>query len=697
MIDPENSDYIQTMRNRFDASKSGWATVREDYKLDARFASGDPAGQWDADVKSDRSDEGVPALTFDRLNPMVMAIVNSTRKERPQPTVMAGDGGDEETAEVIEGKMRHIQYASRAEVAYAHAELCATIGGWGFYLIEKEYAQKSARPNEPMSYDKEPRVKRLLDPMSSFPDPAVQEPDFSDAEFWLIRQRLKRSEFPKLFADQLPMAFPFDEANGPNPHAGDWGDKDNVWVAKYYWIERKTHHRVSLWDGTEGREADLVQDPYYSQYLAQDETKFPPEWVNGERDEEEVIVHCDLVDGEKKIEETVISADHIPIVAVTGTELVSEGTRRFISAIRYKRDQQKLLNASVSSIAEALGSANHSEYLGVKGAFKSPSWRDGKRHRYLEYEPVDIKGNPAAPPQRDTFEPPIQAATSGMQICIEGLKGAGGQVDNVYQPKDEISGRGVERRQAQADLSNGHFQMNLVDAQWFGGKIMLQMLLRETDTPRKWQNRREDGSQTTVPVLGSQDPNALVPGMENEPHFDPTKGDYGLDIVTGPTYAAKGEMEVDTLLEILKTNPGMWPAYAPIIFKRLGFTDLQEVAELLQPPQIQQAQQAKAQGIPPQAAAQIQQLTASNQQLKGVLQNVLMKLQTKEIETQGKLSIEKLKMVREIVAASIQHGNDHTLQMNDHRIGAAEHLTDLASQAAMTAAQPQPAAQETAA
>jgi hypothetical protein len=686
MINPDTSDYIQTMRQRFDASKTGWSTVREDYRLDCRFASGDPADQWASDVKTDCDDEGVPALVFDRLNPMVMGIVNATRKERPQPTVMPGDGGDEETADVIEGKLRHIQYASRAEVPYSHAELCATIGGWGFYLVEKEYSQKSPLPGQPMSYDKEPRVKRILDPMCSFPDPAVQEPDFSDAEFWFIRSRIKRSEYPAQFEDQRPMEFPFDETSGPM--ADDWGDKENVWVAKYYWIERKKHHRVSLWDGTEGREADLVQDPYYSQHLAQDETKFPPEWVNGERDEEEIIVHCDLVDGEKKIEETIISADFIPIVAVTGTEVVSEGTRRFISAIRYKRDQQKFLNAAVSGVAEALGAANHAEYLGVKGTFRSPAWRDGKRHRYLEYDPVTIAGGPAGPPQRDTFEPPIQALSAAMAMGIDGLKGAGGSVDNVYHPTEEISGLGVERRQQQADLSNAHFQMNLVDAQWHGGRIMLQMLLRETDTPRKWQNRKEDGSQSTVPVLGSQDPQALVPGMEDQRHFNPTQGEYGLDIVTGPTYAAKGEMEVDTLLEILKTNPNMWPAYAPIVFKRLGFTDLQEVAELLQPPQIQQAQQAKAQGIPPQAAAQIQQLTASNQQLKGVLQNVLMKLQTKEIETQGKLSIEKLKMVREIVAASIEHGNEHTLQMNAHGVGAAEHLTDLASQAAIAASQP---------
>src|SRR5690242_19114754 len=96
------SDFIVEMLERFAAAKSGWSSVREDYRADARYASGDPAQQWDPAVKADRDDEGVPALVFDRLNPLVMSIVNAVRKDRPQPQVIAGDDGDPEVAEIIE-------------------------------------------------------------------------------------------------------------------------------------------------------------------------------------------------------------------------------------------------------------------------------------------------------------------------------------------------------------------------------------------------------------------------------------------------------------------------------------------------------------------------------------------------------------------------------------------------------------------
>lgn len=684
------SPYMVQMLDRFQRSKTGWQAVREDWKADARYASGDPAQQWDPAVKADRDDEGVPALTFDRLTPMAMSIANAARKERPQPQVMAGDDGDPDTAEVIEGKLRHIQYISRAEIAYNHAELGAIIGGIGFFEIVKEYVTDRPNRRGQMSYDKEPRVCRILDPMSVFYDPAVQEPDFSDAEFCFIRKRYSRDGYRQEFK-QEPVSFPFED-----PTVKSWGDdKENVWVAKYYWVEHKTHRRITLWDGTEGRKADLEARPDLQEYQVE-EGGFPPEYINAERDEEEVIIHCDIVDGEKKLEEYTVSCDWIPVVAVTGTEMVVDGVRRFISAIRYKRNPQQILNATASAVAEALGSASHTEYLGAKGIFKDGKWRDGKRHKYLEFEPKDIYGQPAQPPARDTYEPPIEALTKGMLMAIDGVKAADGYTDNVNRPSQaDISGVGVQRRQDQANLSNAHFQMNLVDAQWHGGRILLQMLLRETDTPRKWNVRKEDGTQRVVPVVGG-DTDAMVPGMEDQPHFRVDQGEYGLEVTSGPTYAAKAEQEIDTLLEILKANPNMWPIYAPAVFKRLGFQDLAELAEMAMPPQFQQAMQAKAQGMSPREA----QLQLQVQQMQAVIQHIAQILQTKQIENDGKIaventkvagqiSVEKLKTIRAMIESLQAHSHEAAVEMGRHRVGAAEHLAQMLHEKTTAANEPQ--------
>lgn len=682
--------YRATMLQRFSAAKTGWSIVREDYRTDLRYVCGDPALQWNQETKNNLDDEGIPALTFDRLTPVVMQIANATRKERPQPQVIAGDEGQPEVAEIIEGKMRHLQYISRAEIAYAHAELSAVMGGWGFYKITKDYVSKKPIRGK-MSYDKEPRVERILDAMCSYPDPGVQMPDFSDAQYWFLRKRYTREDFKAEFGKE-PISFPFDERL-----LDDWGDDKHVWVAEYYWIEKKTHRRITLWDGTEGRESDLEADPSLQQYQTED-GHFPPEYINAERDEDEVIVHCDIVDGAGTLEEGIVNADWIPIVVVTGTEIVCDGKRRFVSAIRYKRDQQNLINASISAVAEALGAASHTEYLGPKGIFKDGRWRDGKRHFYREYEPKDIYGQPVSgPPQRDSFEPPIQALTGTAALSIDAIKGADGYQDNITRPSQaDISGVGVQRRQDQANLSNAHFQMNLVDAQWHGGRILMDMLIRETDTPRKWQVRKEDGSQRAVPVIGG-DTDALVPGMEDQQHYRVDDGDYGLEITSGPTYAAKAEQEIDTLLEILKTNPEMWPIYAPTVFKRLGFTDLEEIAQLAMPPQFQQAMQARAQGVSPREAA----LTAQVQQMQAVIQHISQILQTKQIETDGKvqventkisgqLTVEKLKTIRALIEASQQHAHEAAVELTKHRTGAAEHLTQMAHEVKMADLAPQP-------
>src|SRR5690348_10710254 len=229
----DKSEYMVTMLENFSAAKNGWSAVRDDWRADARMVSGDPAQQWDPTIKGDLDDAGIPAITFDRISPAVMSVVNATRKDRPQPQVIPGDEGDPQIAEIIEGKLRHLQYVSRAEVAYGHAELCAVIGGIGYYKITKQYVTNRPNSSSTMSYDKEPRVERILDPMSVYFDPSVQTSDFSDAEFCFVRKRYKRAAYRKEF-NKEPVSFPFDDNL-----MREWGDDDkHVWVAEYYWIER---------------------------------------------------------------------------------------------------------------------------------------------------------------------------------------------------------------------------------------------------------------------------------------------------------------------------------------------------------------------------------------------------------------------------------------------------------------------------
>lgn len=683
------SDYMATMRARYSAALEGWRVVREDFKADLRYRSGDPAEQWNDNIKSSRDDDGIPALTMDRLNPLVNQIVNQARKDRPQPKVNAGEGGDPATAEVIEGKVRHVLYESHADVAFDTAEAYCASGGFGFYRITKEWVGKK-------TFIQEPRLKRVPDPLTVLFDPDVQELDYSDARYCFVPKKYDRDAFKREFRKD-PIPFPFDDDD-----AAEWGDERKVVAAEYWWIEEKPQRLVQLVDGTVDIYDDLVgQVPDLDQHI-----------VN-ERPLIEKILHCDIVDGEKCIESEVWEGQYIPLIPVVAQEVISGGKRRYISAIRYARDPQTFINASYSATAERMATTNLAPFIGPKGAFKDKKWRDGKRHFYLEYEIVTAGGQTISPPERNAFEPAIQATTSATAQGVDALKGAVGYVDSVTRPsQSDISGVAIEKRDDQANLANMQYEDSLTQSMWHCGRVMVDLLIALTDTPRVWDTRSESGETSKVPVTMGvpEGTNPDASGFEGQQHTQIDDGDYGVTINVGPSFATRQEEGTTFLLELVKADPALIPIYAPAIFKRLGYEDLEQIAEAAQPPAIKQALMA-AQGKgadPAMVAQQAQALQSENQQLKAILQQVEQVLKTKQIETEGKLQvqktktqgdlhIERLKTARALIETHTNNAHEFALHQSDKRHASIENITkllhesELPVQAADLAPKPEPA------
>jgi hypothetical protein len=675
----DQSKYAALMRDRFMAAKSGWATVREDFRQDGRFCSGNPADQWDDQVKVNRDDNGIPALTMDRLNPLIRQIVNQARKDRPQPKVNAGDGGDPKTADVIEGKMRHVLYESHADVAFDCAEAYCAIGGFGFYRITKEWIGDR-------SFVQEPRVKRVADPLMVLCDPTVQELDYSDMSYCFVPKKEKRKGFAEKFGRE-PIALDFED----DPD-NVWGDDEHVQVAEYWWVETITHRLVQLIDG--------------SIDIASELPGLDPAMIVNEREMLERIIHCDIVDGQGAIEENIWEGKWIPIIPVIGTEMISEGKRRYISAVRYTRDPQSFTNASFSATAERMSTVNLAPFIGPKGAFKDPKWRDGKRHFYLEYENVTAGGQPINPPERNAFEPAIVGSTSATMQGIDAVKGAFGYVDSLTRPSHaDLSGEAVKRRDNQASLANVQYEDSLVQSMWHCGRVILDLLQNLTDTPRQWDVRAEDGTQTkalvTMPVEEGSSP--YVPGKESEPHVS-LDGEYGVTVGVGKSFDSKNEDEAAMLTNIIGINPALTTIYLPALFKRLGYEDLEQVALAAMPPQVAQAlnaqKQAKDQN-PAVIAAQAAQLQQQNEQLKQALQQVVMKLQTKQIETEGKLAVQdaktrgdlevtRMELIGDVMKVLGQQQHDAAKTMAGHHFKAVEHVAGMEHELAKIAATPKP-------
>jgi hypothetical protein len=689
---PDQHEFMAEARKRFVAAKAAWTIVREDFRDDVRFVSGDPTKQWPDEIYAQRRQQEIPALTIDRCNPRVQAIINKSRRDRPQPKVGAGDTGDPEVADLIEGKVRHILYCSQADIPFDNAVMYAASGGVGAYRVVMEYTDRRRKVQEP-------RVKWIMDPLTClYMDPASREPDFCDANWWFVRMPIRRDDFKSQFGSD-PVPFDADLSS-------QWGDEEEfVWIAEYWHREPYERRHVELEDGNFGPEEHFPD--------------VHPDQIMNEWTEPDHKVICYLVDGEKVIEETPWIGSTIPIYLVTGKQIVHDGKRRFVSAIRYTKDPQYFLNASFSEVAISFGTANMNGWTGPSGSFKDPKWRSNKRELYREWEPVTSKdGVPQPPPLRDTWSPPIQHLVQGVSLAADAIQGAMGYTDRVVRPsQSDISGVAVERREEQTDAANTQYEDNLVASQWRLGKDLVELIIKSTDTPRLMTARGEDGSERKVPIAVPDETGQtqMVPGHENKAHYRLDMGNYDVSISVGPGYATKTEEESDFIAQVMQAlGPQIGVLFLDLIFKKKGYSDLQKRAELVVP-QIQQAIQASnpQQEMPPQAMrAQLVQLAQQNQQLKAGLMQLMEVLKGKQVEAQGRLDVEntkqrgelarqKLNLAGDLMKMQHEHAHDHAEMMHTGRMDAIELITNLLHesnmaqqdqqhQANMAAMQPQP-------
>ena len=116
-------DIIAEAKKRFKQCVDAEATIRAKCLDDLIFLSGE---QWSDQSLKERARDQRPALVVNRLDQFVQHIANAQRQNRISAKVFpVDDQGDIETAEVMQGMVRHIEYRSKGTLAYDTAEFYA--------------------------------------------------------------------------------------------------------------------------------------------------------------------------------------------------------------------------------------------------------------------------------------------------------------------------------------------------------------------------------------------------------------------------------------------------------------------------------------------------------------------------------------------------------------------------------------------
>lgn len=639
--------FLERARAQFKRAVEEERDIRREAAIDLAYVAGEQ--QWDEKIKKAREDSDRPALTFSKLHVYIQSVANEARQNKPQPKVNPiGGGATTDTANVINGILRHIQHRSHADVAMDTALDYSAGGSFGFVRLTTEFV--------PKSFDQEVRILTVQDPFSVYGVlmPACRGTECTNA---FVVSTITREEYKEEHGgsdDDTPVDFESTEWRD----AGDWIDAKNVRIAEYWWCEEEKRTLRQLPGNP--TQVDGSPIPIYTDDKGYSEDLPFLRDEDGEifeREEETCIVKSCKMDGTRVLPdtETEWTGDSIPIVAVLGRQMVIDGEIKLFSLVRHVREPQQLINIYKTAIAEKIGLGNRIPYLGYKGSFKDSKWQNANtvNYAYLEAEPVMINGVLAPLPQRQELEEQIQALSLAAAQEIEDLKSGMGIFDASLGSKgNETSGRGIERRQQQANVTNFHFSDNLNRAEWDLCVKLLKVIPKIYDRPGRQVRIVGEDQQHSVVVVNRKytagpDGSPLAPGEQggSEKHYPLDVGEYDVVVTTGPSYTTARQEGADTLMDFFKVAPASEAILGDLWVGSLDYPWAREGARRLKaaaPQNIVNDQKDQgAPAIPPEVQQQMAAMQQKLQTTEQFAQGLHEQLETKQVEQQGKMEIQK--------------------------------------------------------
>ncbi len=670
----QKKDVVSLAKERFKAAIDAQKNSRLEFEKDLDFKVGQ---QWDEKLKRDRQSEGRPCLTVNRIPQFTNQIINDIRQSRPALKVYpVDDKADIETAKILQGMLRHIEYNSGADVAYDTAASSAVDVGLGYFRVYTEYVS-------PMSFDQRVKIGKIDNVFSVALDPNSSEPDGSDAEYGFIFTDMAKSEFKRKY----PKTKVCEDSRWEDLESqreDDWIKKDVVRIADYFVKEYSKETLVLLSNGQAVLENEMER--YLAELYAQDPAF---QGLITVKDSRETIVPKVMqykIAGDEVLESTEFPAPFIPIIPVYGSVVNIKGEKHIYGIIRFARDPQTMYNIWVSAETEAIALSPKAPFVGVEGQFEGfeAKWATAnvKTHAYLEYKPISVAGSPAPPPQRNTYEPAIAAITQARMGASEDMKATTGIYDAALGARsNETSGIAIRGRQAQAQTSNYHFSDNLMRSIRHLGKIIMHMIPKVYDTARIERIMGDDGSEELVHL------NKEVIKNGKLQIFDVTVGEYDVAVETGPSFATKRQEAVASIMDFIRAYPQAAQVVGDLLVKNMDWPEAKEIADRLKKT-IPAHLLGEGNELPPQAQAQIAQMQQSLQILQGQLQAATMKIQTKELEIKSRERIEAAKLETDLIKEQMKISSDYNsleVQRQIAELNAIQHQEMLAIEQARQA------------
>jgi len=665
--DQKIAAFLAVAHRRFKTSADCFSALRAAQLEDKKFRASD---QWDAGIRRQREDDKRPCLTVNRFPQVIGQIADQQREFRPGIQVNpVDDGADVDTAEVFQGVIRNIENSSDAETVYETGCNDQRVMGLGFWRVLSQYSSEGGDALDQRIFEQELRLKRIRNAFTVYPDPACQEATFSDARYYFITEDVPRDEYRARWDKSKLVNASGKDFQGIGDVPQDWINEHAIRIAEYWYVEESAE-TISLielpvyMDPTTGQ-----QMPAQRVFVPLGDTRIKGATVLQSREVRRRKVKWAKINAVEILEgngDLTAGQDWpgqwIPIVPVLGDEIDVDGKVDYRGVVRDAKDPQRIYNVQVSSLMEAVGLAPKAPYVVVEGQLEGyeHEWETAniKNYAYLTTKPMSIGGQLVPPPQRQNFEPAIQAIIMAVQQADNDIKATTGRHDaSLGQRGPQESGRAIMARQSQDDKGSSGFLSNFARAVRFTGEILIDMIPRIYDAPRVQRIIGTDDKPKMVMLHAGQPPAETAEQLQARGIagiYDVSAGRYDVTASVGPSYKSRRQESVDILTGAVEANQSLLPLIGDILFKNMDVPGSQEIAKRLQkmlPPQLQEKEPGQ-QEIPPQVQQQMQAMQQQLQQMGQQLQQAQMVIETKAHELAAQGQTKQMELVsRERIAA----------------------------------------------
>lgn len=646
MSDPDDStreflaiskkDIWEEARDRQQICASRESKDRPRAKDEILFREGE--GHWDGAVVTTMSAE-LPELTINLTDALCQRVENNMgEQERSGKAHPVGDGGDVDTAEIIDGILRHVDVRSEAWIAYAQARKSAVTHGWGYFRLIAEWEHER-------SLRKDLRILPIRNVFTVYMDPDAIMPSGSDQNWCEIVIDMQWTEYKARYPRAAPIAWTSSDRSDLST---SWYDKEKIRLAEYFRIREKMEKLWGLRNIASGEERMLFQ------------SELPPELAQGwqkegSRDSLRRAVEWFRINGQDVIERAQLPGEWIPVFRVEGNAVDVDGVVTRRGMIKSMMDPQRMVDYGETAKIKRLGLTPQSPWVAAEGQLEGhPEWTDASNTPYpaLIYKPVTVmtaQGEvPLPPPAR---QPPAQIE-QGFSEFVQGMRtnllAVAGMPNEPGADKQGqvVSGIALDKRQLLSDQSHLQYAKNEDSAVTQCARVITRWIPAYFNEPNRVQRIIGGDSKPRLVTLNKKDPKDPLAKVLN----DLSVGRYDVVLSTGPSFETKRQEGAENLIEMLKIAPlaEIIAKTAPdLVFRSIDHPYMQEIADRLMA-QTPDGLKKIMEELPERAQNIIQALSKQNQNLQQALQ---------QAQVEAKQGIAKAHLQATVKAHDVEESN----------------------------------------